>query len=130
GFLAEDFIQTPHSLVCFHDSLAHIHDPVDHLAAGGSKQGVEDKVDKHCAYISAGRQQQCCWDQQSKGSVDKRKETCLPHTAAHGILAGQIAVVSDSGVKGFEGIDRLLEHLYNRDASDIFYRFAAHTLNF
>ena len=69
-------------------------------------------------------------NQQGEGSVDKSQKTGLPDAAAHGILAGQIAVISDGGVKSLEGVDCLLEHLYNRDTPDIFYRFAAHTLNF
>ena len=130
GFLVENFIQTPHGFVCLHDRLAHIHDPVNHLAAGGSKQSVEDKVDKRRPHVPAGCQKQRRRDQQGEGAVDKCQETGLPHTAAHGVLAGQIAVIFDGGVKSLEGVDCLLEHLYHRDTPDILHRFAAHAFDF
>ena len=100
--LAEDFIQAPHSFVRFHDSLAHVHDPVDHLPAGRSKQGVEDKINQYCPDIPAGGQQKSGRNQQDECPVDTSQETGLPHTAAHGILACQIAVILYGGVKGLE----------------------------
>ena len=128
-FLAQDLIQASHGFIRLHDSLAHVHDAVDHLAAGRSEQGIEDKVDKHRAHVPAGGQQQSRRDQQGESSVDKCQETGLPHTAAHGVLAGKVAVVPDGRIESFERVHGLLEHFYHGDAPDIFHRLAAHALD-
>ena len=128
-FLSEDLIETPHSLVRFHDSFAHIHDPVDHLTAGRSEQSVKNKVDKHRAHIPAGGHKQRRRDQQGKSPVNKGQKTGLSHAAAHGILAGQITVIFNSRIESLERIDRLLKHFYYGDTSDIFHRLPAHALD-
>ena len=129
GLLAQDLIQPADCLIGLHHRLAHIHDAVDHLAAGGGEQGVEDKIHQRRAHISAGGDQQHRRDQQRKGPVDKGEEAGLAGSAAHGVLAGQVAVILNGSVEGLEGVDRLLEHLYHRNAPDILHRLAAHALD-
>ncbi len=129
GFWLRDLIQASHGFIRLHDSLAHVHDAVDHLAAGRGEQGIEDKVDKHRAHVPAGGKQQSRRDQQGESPVDKCQEAGLPHTAAHGVLAGQVAVVPDGCIESFERVHGLLEHFYHEDALDIFHRLAAHALD-
>ena len=78
GFCPRISLRRPHSLVRFHDSFAHIHDPVDHLTAGRSEQSVKNKVDKHRAHIPAGGHKQRRRDQQGKSPVNKGQKTGLP----------------------------------------------------
>ena len=129
GLLAQDLIQTADGLVGLHHRLAHIHDAVDHLAAGGGEQGVEDQVHQRRPHVPAGGDEQRCRDQQGEGPVDRCEETGLSCPAAHGVLAGQVTVILDGGVEGLEGVDRLLEHLYHRNTPDILHRLAAHALD-
>ena len=129
GLLAQDLVQTADGLVGLHHRLAHIHDAVDHLTAGGGEQSVENQVHQRGTNIPAGGNQQRCRDQQGEGPVDKCKETSLARPAAHGVLAGQVAVILDGGVEGLEGVDRLLEHFHHRNAPDILHRLAAHALD-
>ena len=129
GLLAQDLIQTADGLVGLHHRLAHIHDAVDHLAAGRSEQGVEDQVHQRRPHVPAGGDEQRCRDQQGEGPVDEGEEAGLACPAAHGVLAGQVAVILNGSVEGLEGVDRLLEHLYHRNAPDILHRLAAHALD-
>ena len=129
GLLAQDLVQASDGLVGLHHRLAHIHDAVDHLTAGRGEQGVEDQVHQRGTHIPAGGDEQRRRDQQGEGPVDEGKETGLARPAAHGVLTGQVAVILDGGVESLEGVDRLLEHLYHRDAPDILYRLAAHALD-
>ena len=129
GLLAQNLVQAADGLVGLHHRLAHIHDTVDHLAAGRGEQGVEDQVHQRGARISAGGDEQRRRDQQGEGPVDEGEETGLARPAAHGVLAGKIAVILDGGVEGLEGVDRLLEHLHHGDATDVLHRLAAHALD-
>ena len=129
GLLAQDLVQAANGLVGLHHRLAHIHDAVDHLAAGRGEQGVEDQVHQRGPHIPAGGDEQHRRDQQGEGPVNEGKETGLARPAAHGVLTGQVAVILDGGVEGIEGVDRLLEHLHHRDAPDILHCLAAHALD-
>ena len=129
GLLAQNLVQAADGLVGLHHRLTHIHDAVDHLAAGGGEQGVEDQVHQRGAHIPARGDQQRRRYQQGEGPVDEGEETGLARPAAHGVLAGQVAVILNGSVEGLEGIDRLLEHFHHRDAPDVLHRLAAHALD-
>ena len=63
GLLAQDLIQAADGLVGLHHRLTHIHDAVDHLAAGGGEQGIEDKIHQRGSHIPTGGDEQRRRDQ-------------------------------------------------------------------
>ena len=124
--LFQNLIQLHHGFIRFHHGLGGIHNPVDHSAAGRSKQGVKDKVCQHLPAVSTGSQKKSRRYQQGEAAIDTGEKGGLPVPAAHGILTGQITVGLNRRIKSFKRIYRLLEHLDHRDSPDILYGLRAH----
>ena len=129
GPVLQDLVHLHHGLVRLHDGLRGVHDPVDHAAAGGGEQGIEDEVRQHLQPVPSGGEQQRRRDQQGEGPVDAGEESGLAGPAAHGILAGQVAVGLDGVVECLKGVNGLLEHFHHRDAPDILHCLSAHLLD-
>ena len=78
GLLAQNLIQTADGLVGLHHRLAHIHDAIDHLTAGGGEQGVENQIHQRGTNIPAGGDEQRCRDQQAKVPLMKVRKQVWP----------------------------------------------------
>ena len=125
-----DLAELIHRLCRLHRGLPRIHQAVNHHRAQRRKQDIEHEVHKYAPTVRGDpAQDHPRRDQQKECAVQDRCKSRHGRTVHHRVFRSQLAVAHDRGIKAFEGIHRLLEHLDHRDAPHVFRCFRAQVLN-